>query len=279
MKLESFEIAKHLKTIKMRMILTIALLALISVFSMTNVSLILEMSLLLPENAQISLHDYIIGIFNSSQLVMFFAFPIMFSILCSDVINGDFSNGYAAFVFQRVQSRWDYLLAKFFLICFLAVLFTVISKFIMVVAGLAIFNLSVGANNHHFVILAVETHSIWLVYWQTFVLFVMGLIFIGMLTMVVSLYTKSSGLAVGCIVILSFVHNALYVTSSNFLVLLPFTQYILGLHNNFGYFGLGAEYFTITFSQAYLIIGLIAMMFILYRKIIAIDIYTAGKEK
>ena len=94
-----FELLRLFNSKNKRIICTIIIMFLSAIFSVKNVNLILKMSNLMPDGSNLTIGDYIIGIFNSSQLIMFFVFPLLISILAGDLIISDFNDGIVNFLF------------------------------------------------------------------------------------------------------------------------------------------------------------------------------------
>ena len=65
------------------------LIVLLSFYSLINVPY-----LYLPEGARINFGDYLIGELNMIQLIMFIAYPSIFSFLVLNIIRGDFEDNY-----------------------------------------------------------------------------------------------------------------------------------------------------------------------------------------
>ena len=105
------------------------LIVLLSFYSLINVPY-----LYLPEGARINFGDYLIGELNMIQLIMFIAYPSIFSFLVLNIIRGDFEDNYIQLIFPRTTSRFIYLLNKFIIIIFVALCFTmtvVLSKLVI----------------------------------------------------------------------------------------------------------------------------------------------------
>lgn len=264
----SFEVSKYFKKNKLRLLIVTFLLILFSIFSKNNIYNLLYLSNLLPDGAVLTFPDYLVGIVNSAQFIMFFAFPVLFSILVSDIINSDYDNGFINLIFPRIKERFYYIITKCTIVFLLAILFTGLVFLTALFVGI-IFDIPFISTKYHYIFELIEktNGSSLMMYMSMVSTFVFGLTFIGLITLVISIYTGSAGIAVGFIIILGFVHNAFYVTNSNLLALLPFSQYIIGLHNNFGPFGIPVSYFTINFSNIYILLGIILMILLLGIKI------------
>ena len=144
-----------------------------------------------------------------------------------------------------------------------------------------LFDMPLISGKYHFVFLASEYNNIshLTVYILTILIFIQGLIFISLMTILITLYTKSSTLAIGLIIIIGFIHNVLYVINSDILVFMPFSQYIVGLHSFFDPFGIPIDFFTPQFSVIYLFLGISLLTLLIYRKINKSDINIMRLEK
>ncbi|HHT7143186.1 TPA: hypothetical protein ACTZ34_005143 [Bacillus cereus] len=261
-----FELLKYFNKYKVRIVIVCLLLGVTCIYSKHNVSELLTLMNLLPNGTGLTAHDYLIGMFNSAQFIMFFVFPVLFSILIADIINADFDDGYINLVLPRINNRFNYIWTKCNIVFFVAILFTSI----IILLGMTIsviFKLPFSDENHHFLFTMSNNPSVLMTYISTIFTFICGLTFIGMLTLVIAMYTQSSAVAIGSIIVLSFVHNAFYVGSSNLLIWLPFSQYIVGLHSHFVPFGIPVRYFTVMFSNIYILIGILLMLILLTKKI------------
>ena len=99
-----------------KLIISMILIVLLSFYSLINVPY-----LYLLEGARINFGDYLIGELNMIQLIMFIAYPSIFSFLVLNIIRGDFEDNYIQLIFPRTTSRFIYLLNKFIIIIFVAV--------------------------------------------------------------------------------------------------------------------------------------------------------------
>lgn len=259
-----FELLMYFKRNKVKLLVIMSLLLLAVIFSKKNVYNLLHLSNLLPGNYMLTLSDYVMGIFNSAQFIMFFIFPVLFSILVSDLINSDYQNGLINFILPRIKKRFYYIANKSIMVFILSVLFTALVIFLAFLVGF-LFKMPSNTMDFHYIFdfVASTNTPLFMTYLSMIVTFIFGLTFIGMLTLVVSAYTSSSGLAVAFIILLGFFHNILYVVGSDFIIWLPFTQYILGLHYQFVPFGFSVNYFTMTFSNLYIFIGNVLMILLL----------------
>ncbi len=275
-----FELLRLFNSKNKRIICTIIIMFLSAIFSVKNVNLILKMSNLMPDGSNLTIGDYIIGIFNSSQLIMFFVFPLLISILAGDLIISDFNDGIVNYIFIRIKSRFDYVLNKIITIAVISIIFTILLIVISFIVGF-LFDMPLISGKYHFVFLASEYNNIshLTVYILTILIFIQGLIFISLMTILITLYTKSSTLAIGLIIIIGFIHNVLYVINSDILVFMPFSQYIVGLHSFFDPFGIPIDFFTPQFSVIYLFLGISLLTLLIYRKINKSDINIMRLEK
>lgn len=276
----SFEILMYFKKNKVKILIITFLLILASIFSKKNVYNLLYLSDLLPDDYKLTFPDYLIGILNSTQLIMFFIFPVLFSILVSDIINSDYNNGLINFILPRIDKRSHYVICKCIIVFILSIFFTCL-VFLTALFVAVLFNIPFTNIKYHYIfefISQIDT-SLIMTYFTMISTFIFGLTFIGLLTLVVSTYTGSSGIAVGFIIILGFVHNAFYVVGSDLIVWLPFSQYILGLHNQFVPFGYSVSYFNMKFSNAYIFFGIILMVLLLGLKIRKTEIINLRGER
>lgn len=275
-----FELLRLFSSKKKRIICTIIIIFISVIFSVKNVNLILQMSNLMPQGSQLTMGDYIIGIFNSSQLIMFFVFPLLIAILTGDLIISDFNEGIENCIFIRMKSRFDYVLNKIITIAIISIIFTILLIVISFIVGFLL-GMPLASGKYHFVFLASKYNGIsdLSIYLFSILFFIQGLIFVSLMTILISLYTKSATLSIGMIIIIAFVHNILYVISSDILVFMPFSQYILGLHSFFEPFGIPINFFTPQFSQIYLFLGIIILTLLIYRKINKSDINIMRLEK
>lgn len=268
-----FEISRFIRKSKIRIVIVVLLLLLASVFSKNNVYELLRVSNLLPDNAVLSVPDFLIGILNSTQFVMYFIFPVLFSILIADIITADFNERLINFILPRLKNRFQYIITKCTMVFLMSILFTCF-VFITALLVAVSFNMPFNHNKYHYIFLitAKSGGSMFITYMSMVTTFIIGLTFIGLITLVVSFYTRSAGVAIGVIIILSFIHNAFYVVSSDLIIWLPFSQYIVGLHNHFAPYGIPVRYFTMHFSNIYLFVGIALMIVLLILKIRKVDI-------
>lgn len=275
-----FEMLRLFSSKNKRIICIMIITFLSAIFSVKNVNLILQMSNLMPDGSTLTISDYIIGIFNSSQLIMFFVFPLLISILTGDIIISDFNDGIVNCIFIRMKNRFDYVFNKVITITIISIMFTAMLIVISFIVGF-LFNIPLANGKYHFVFLASIYNNIshTAIYIITILMFILGLIFISLMTILISLYTKSSTLAIGLIVIIGFLHNVLYVIDSDILLWMPFSQYILGLHSLFAPFGIPIDFFTPQFSIIYLFLGISVLILLIYRKINKSDINDMRLEK
>jgi len=237
-----------------RIFIVIVLLCLVAMFSVRNVYGFMRMSNLLLETDVFTIADYIIGIFNSAQFVMYFIIPVSFSILVSDLMRSDFDESIARFILIRNQNRNVYLIEKCKMIMTLAILYTFVMIMIAVIVAL-VFRVSLVGENHHYLFLAFNGNVL-RVFIMVISTFILGLFFIGVVVLALSIYTKSAGIAVGIIILIGFAHNIFYVIGAHTtLAWLPFSQYMIGHYNAFSPFGLDVPYFNGLFANLYMITG------------------------
>lgn len=263
-----YELKKYMSKSKWKIIIVSFLLFICALYSKKNVYEILSLSQLLPKDTVLNAADYFIGIINSSQFIMFFMFPILYTILIADLFTNDFNEGHIFFIFARAKSRLSYVFNKYTFLMFLSICFTFIAFFM---AGLVtiLFNIPYIGPKYHFIF---QTELSILHYISMLITFILGLFFIGLIALFISIYTRSASMSVGLLIIISLVHNAFYVTSSKFLIWLPFSQYIIGLHYEYAPYGLEVPYFTIAFSNLYILCGIFLMGYFIFQKIKWIDI-------
>lgn len=272
-----FEIMRYLKRNRIRLLIISFLLVITAMFSVNNVYRFLILSELLTESDVYTISDYIIGTLNSTQFVMYFIIPVLFSVLVADLIRVDFDGKLDQFLFTRLNNRLSYLSSKLKMIALLSVFFTIWFLIILLIVGL-FYQISLVGSNYHYLFLANQRHAIWV--WISVVnSFVLGMILVGMIVVMLSVYLQNAGVPVAIIILLGFVHNFAYVLRwDTALAWLPFTQYIFGQRYYFAPFGLSVPYFTTVFSTSYMIIG-IAILFCLTLKRINIMEIGSGKER
>lgn len=273
-----FEIAKYLRHCWKRLAVVTGILILNAIFNKKNVYTLLELLDLIPEGAVLTVQDYIVGLFNSAQFVMFFIFPVLFAVLIADLITADFDDGFIYLVLSRLESRFHYLITKCAIVFLMAIIFTCLVV-ITALFVVAVFRIPFSGETYHYLFLADQRASSIMTYVMILTTFILGLTFIGMLTLVISVYTRGAGIAVAVIILLGFIHNIFYVLGSPFLLWLPFTQYVVGMHANYAPFGISVPYFTNAFSSAYLIIGIIFSFGLMMWKIRSSDINKARTSK
>lgn len=261
----------YMKRRRLRILIVAVIILLIAMFSMQNVYNFMRMSNLLSEVAIFTVADYMMGIFNSAQLVMYFIIPVSFSILIADLMRSDFDEGITQFILIRKHNRSDYLIEKCKMIIALAILYTfmmIIISFIVAV----IFEVSFGGVNYHYLFLAFDNNVL-----KAFVTvistFILGLSFIGIMTMTFSIHTNSAGIAVGIIILMGFAHNIFFVIKHDIaLAWLPFSQYIVGHYNVFAPFGLNVPYFNGVFANLYMIVGSAILLSVIMQKLRKLEI-------
>lgn len=239
-----------------KLIISMILIVLLSFYSLMNVPY-----LYLPEGARINFGDYLIGELNMIQLIMFIAYPSIFSFLVLNIIRGDFEDNYIQLIFPRTTSRFIYLLNKFIIIIFVALWFTmtvVLSKLVIS------FVLKIPFENkcYNYIFHTMKYHNVYEVYFCNILLFFTGLVFIGMIALFLSLYIKNIGFSIGIIIFGGFVHNAMFIFGGKIIYLLPFTQYILILHKECGSV---LDKFSLQFSYAYMLISIVIIFFMVLR--------------
>ncbi|MCJ7841736.1 ABC transporter permease [Lederbergia sp. NSJ-179] len=266
-----FEVTKYLNNHWKRLSVITGILILTAIFSKKNVYVLLELYDLVPEGAILTVQDYLVGLFNSAQFVMFFIFPVLFAVLIADLITVDFDDGFIHMILARAESRFHYIITKCGVILMMAVLFTclVIATALLVAT---VFRIPFSGDRYHYLFLADHNASSLFIYFIILSSFILGLTFIGMLTLVLSVYTRGAGVAVGVMILLGFIHNVFYVIDSPFLLWLPFTQYVVGIHEAYAPFGIPVSYFTSAFSSLYLLIGIIFTFGLLMGKMRSCDI-------
>lgn len=251
-----FEVRKYFKTKYKRCISISICILLVSIYSLITIY-----KFTLNDISQMNLNNYIIGELNIVQFVMFIAFPFLFSILISDLILDDFNSGYINFILPRAKNRLGYLICKFFMIIFIAILFTsfiLISKYIIAI----ITRMPIKGELSIHISMVFKNSSIFRVYFYTIIYFISGLILIGMLSVFISINIKNSGAPVGIIILLGFLHNIFYLTESKYVSILPYSQYVLGLQDKFETLKFISCGYTLKFSFIYMW-SLIFILFIL----------------
>lgn len=260
-----YDLLKYLHKNYMRIISVLCALIFIGLYSLKNVTLLLELSGLIDSSSKINMHDYIIGTFNSFQFVMTFALPTLFSIMVSDLILSDYINGDIDIVITRVGSIALYVINKLILLSIIGICF--ILSFILILLVIGFFaGLAINGNTHHYLFDFYYDKSMIYIYSKTLIKFFIGLIFVGFFNILISLYIKSSAVTVGIIIIIGFIHNIFYILGSKLTALLPFTQFIVGLHTEFYPFGVPLSWFTQSFSNIYLICTSIFIVLAILKK-------------
>ena len=248
----------YAKRRKVRILIVVVILILIALFSVRNVYNFMRMANMLLEETTFGAADYIIGIFNSAQFVMFFGIPVSFSILVADLIRGDMDENTMQFILARKQNRAAYLIEKCKLIVAFAILFTIMILIVAFVVSL-LWKLPFAAENYYYLFQSFSTAL------NTFMvvvlIFICGLCFIGFMVLTLSMYVKNAGIAVGIMILLGFIHNVFFVIGQNeILAWLPFSQYIVGQYSNHIPYGLDVSYFDSVFAVLYMLVGSIILL-------------------
>ena len=82
-----FQLKKYFFNNYKKIIISIFLIMLLSFYSLSNIPY-----LYLPEGVNINFGDYLIGELNMIQLIMFIAYPSIFSFLVLNIIREDFED-------------------------------------------------------------------------------------------------------------------------------------------------------------------------------------------
>lgn len=266
----AYECSRIVLTRLIRFMIVVILLVPTAIVAKHEVNLILELSHLAPPGARVTVSDYLMGMLNGPQFIMFFLLPTLFSILVADLITMDFTEGYISLIAPRLKNRMNYVLTKTLIVFFAANVF-IISAIVVAIMTWIMLGVPLQGEKYHYmfhlnVYGEIQLLNVWV---SVYLAVVFGLTFIGLLTLVISTYTKSAAIAVGSIIVLGVIHNGLYVTSNPVLVWMPFTQYIRGLNSQYYPFGIPVDYFTSGFSSIYIFLGSILMftfLFIKHRK-------------
>lgn len=251
-----FEIRRYIFNNYKKLIVSFFILILLSFYSLSSIPY-----LYLPDGANINFGDYLVGELNMIQLIMFIAYPSIFSFLTANLIRKDFEDNYIELIFSRSKNKFSYLLNKFILLFIISICFTVVIVFLKFIISL-ILKISFTNNCYNYVFATLKYDSVYEVYFCNIILFTIGLIFIGMVSLLLSIYIKNSGFTIGVVIFLGFLHNAVFMSGGKFIYLLPFTQYILILHRECGSI---LTNFTLTFSYIYMIAIIVLSFFIILR--------------
>src|SRR5690625_4886952 len=108
--------------IKLSMVSFILFLS--ALFAKNQVYTCMDLSDLIPVGSILIVVDYLVVMLNAPQFFMFFLFQVLFSLLTSDLIVADMNNNFISYILPRYSNRKDYLITKYKLIIFLAILFT-----------------------------------------------------------------------------------------------------------------------------------------------------------
>ena len=183
---------------------------------------------------------------------------MLFSLLTSDLIVADINNNFISYILPRYSNRKDYLITKYKLIIFLAILFTFMTIGISVITWIII-GVPIRGEIFHYIFLEAEYNdrSIFIISFNIILRFIIGLIMIGFISVFFSILFNRI-VAVGFIVILGYLHNAFYVTTSLGIITLPFTQYVYGLQYMYSPFGIPI-FFNSLYSVTYMVIMIIVI--------------------
>lgn len=263
----SFGLGNWFKMRFTRIIIIVPIIVLLALFARNQVSEFLSLAELLPDNSEITISDYFMGMLNMPQFFMFFAFPILFSILIADLITDDFEEGYALFLLSRMQNRTQYILHKIYILLIVSLFFVFLVITISVLIWL-ILKTPISGETYHYIFLRDEELSIPLIYtWMKVIsFFFLGVFLHGLITLVITMYTNKPSLTIGLIIIAGFIHNVLYVTSQTIISFMPLSQYVVGMHKEYEPFGLPIDFFDLINSYVYMIIMCIILIVMLIRK-------------
>src|SRR5699024_4233696 len=146
-----------------RIIIIVPMIVLLALFARNQVSEFLALAELLPDNSEITISDYFMGMLNMPQFFMFFAFPILFSILIADLITDDFEEGYALFLLSRMQNRTQYILHKIYILLMVSLFFVFLVITISALTWI-ILKTPISGETYHYIFLRNEELSIPLIY-------------------------------------------------------------------------------------------------------------------
>lgn len=251
-----FQLKRYFFNNYKKILIAIFLIMLLSFYSLSNIPY-----LYLPEGANINFGDYLIGELNMIQLIMFIAYPSIFSFLVLNIIREDFEDNYIELIFSRVTSRFVYLLNKFIMIIFMSFCFSAVVIFLKFIISL-ILKIPFENKCYNYVFSTLNYNNVDEVYFCNIILFILGLIFIGMIALLLSIYIKNIGVSIGIIIFSGFLHNAIFMLGGKFIYLLPFTQYILILHKECGSV---LNNFTLKFSYIYMLISIVIIFLFILR--------------
>lgn len=256
-----FEIRKYLNTKYYRIIAVLFVAFIFLLTNRTNVSV-----LFIPEGSRLNIHDYIIGCFNSTQFIMFCVFPMLFAVLTSDLITSEINDKYIHFIIPRMNNRLNYLLNKFILMMLIAIFFTICILIFQIIISIIFDYGGVDRQLFNPVFSLLNKHSLLYIYLLTIIYFILGLILVGLISILLSLYFNKAVLVVGSIFFISIIHNALLVTGDKFILqFMPFSQYIVGFHNNFSGYTLDSKNFSLKFSIIYYSVSIPILIFLIIR--------------
>lgn len=253
----NFEFNKWIRENRVKLAIVSFILFLSALFAENQVYTFMHMSGLIPEGAILTVIDYLIGMLNAPQFFMFFLYPVLFSLLTSDLIRADTNHNFISYILPRYSNRKDYLIMKYKLMICLAVLF------IMMIIGISVMTwmitgVPISGEIYHYIFLEAEYNdkSIFVIFANIILRFIIGLMMIGFISMFFSILFNRI-VAVGFIVILGYLHNAFYVTTSLGIITLPFTQYVYGLQYVYSPFGIPIPFFNSLYSITYMVIMII----------------------
>lgn len=179
-----FQLKRYFFNNYKKILIAIFLIMLLSFYSLSNIPY-----LYLPEGANINFGDYLIGELNMIQLIMFIAYPSIFSFLVLNIIREDFEDNYIELIFSRVTSRFVYLLNKFIMIIFMSFCFSAVVIFLKFIISL-ILKIPFENKCYNYVFSTLNYNNVDEVYFCNIILFILGLIFIGMIALLLSIIYK-----------------------------------------------------------------------------------------
>ncbi|MFD1068279.1 hypothetical protein [Oceanobacillus locisalsi] len=263
----TFGLWKWFRMKYIRILFILFTLILVSLFARNQVSEYFSLAELTYNDSPLTIPDYLMGMLNMPQFFMFFAFPVLFSILIADLITDDFEEGYALFILARLRNRTQYIINKLTLLLVTSFFYLFLIVLISVISWWTLGTPFNGETFHYIFIsdseVGIPTGITWI---KVFSFFLLGIFSHGLLTLVITQFTGKPSLTIGLIIIMAFIYNGLYVASQNSIALLPLSQYVVGMHNEYEPFGLPIQYFNLINSYLYLIIISIVLIIILVIK-------------
>lgn len=263
----TYGLGNWFRTKFIRIMIIVFILMLISIFARNQVTEYLSLAGLISSDSELTVSDYLIGMLNMPQFFMFFAFPVLFSILIADLITDDFEEGYALFILARVHNRTQYIFNKLYILLVASLFFMSLVIIISALTWVFLGSPISGENFHYIFIRDSEVGLPFAMTWlKIFSFFFLGVFSHGLLTLAITMYTSKPSLTIGLIIMGAFIHNALYVASQSAIVLLPLSQYVVGIHTEYEPFGFPIKHFDLMNSYFYMITISAFLIILMIRK-------------